>query len=150
MKSLLKSHHPKKHARSFKFAFEGIFHALLNEPNFRVHIVATIAIVCLGYLFNISNVEWAIITIISAMVLTAEMMNTVVEQVIDHLFKEEHPVAKITKDLAAGYVLISAIAAVIIFVLLFGHRLRGIYESTQVVEEETPNTLIWTEKRITR
>ncbi len=144
------SHHPRKHARSFKFAFEGIFHALLHEPNFRVHIVATIAIICLGYLFQISNVEWAIIAIISAMVLTAEMMNTVVEQVIDHLFKEQHPVAKITKDLAAGYVLISAIAAVIIFVLLFGHRLRGIYETTNTGESEISQTVIWTEKRLSR
>lgn len=150
MKSLLQSHHPRKHARSFKFAFEGIFHALLNEPNFRVHIVATIAVICLGYLFHISNVEWAIIAIISAMVLTAEMMNTVVEQVIDYLFKEQHPVAKITKDLAAGYVLISAVAAVVIFGLLFGHRLRGVYESTQFTKEEPASAIIWTEKRLTR
>ncbi len=150
MNSLLQSHHPRKHARSFKFAFEGIFHALLNEPNFRVHVVATIAVVCLGFLFKISNVEWAIIAVVSAMVLTAEMMNTVVEQVIDHLFKEQHPVAKITKDLAAGYVLISAIAAVIIFVLLFGHRLRGIYESTQISKDKPADTIIWTEKRLSK
>ncbi|MCA9750392.1 MAG: diacylglycerol kinase family protein, partial [Romboutsia sp.] len=51
MKDLIKQHSPKKHAKSFKYAFEGILHALLNEPNFRIHIVATAVVITLGLHF---------------------------------------------------------------------------------------------------
>lgn len=127
MNNLVKAHSPKRHIQSFKYAFAGILHALLTEANFRIHVVATVVVVSLGVYFRITNLEWSIIIIVTAMVLTAEMVNTVVEVIMNHMFKEYSEVAKISKDLGAGFVLISAIAAICIFTFIFGERLRSLY-----------------------
>ncbi|MFC1755921.1 diacylglycerol kinase family protein [Patescibacteria group bacterium] len=119
MKKILKSHHPKRHAKSFKFAFDGLLHTLLNEPNFRVQLVIAAAVVYFGFKFSISYIEWGLLTISLGLLLSAEMINTVVENFIDELIKIESERAKIIKDVSAGFVLISAIIAFILILLIF-------------------------------
>ncbi len=123
---ILKSHHPIRHVKSFGYAFEGIFHALLHEPNFRIQIIIAVLSVVLGFHFRISNTEWAILTLSNGFLLSAEMLNTVVEEFIDSLLKEQSTVVKIIKDLSAGFVLTTALTALIIFILVFGHRLPSL------------------------
>lgn len=118
-----KSHHPIRHVKSFKYAFEGIFHALLNEPNFRLQLIIVAVSTFLGFHYNISNVEWAILIVVMGTLLSAEMLNTVVEEFMDHLIKEESVGVKIIKDLAAGFVLVTAITALLIVILIFGNRI---------------------------
>jgi len=120
--SLFRNKHPLRRADSFKFAFEGIFHALVNEPNFRIQIIIALLSIAFGFYFNISNVEWALLTISMGLLLTAEMINTVVEEVIDYFIKELHNGAKVIKDLSAGFVLITAAIAAIILCLIFGPK----------------------------
>jgi undecaprenol kinase len=122
MINLLKSHHPLRHARSFKFAFQGIFHALLNEANFRVQVVIVIIATVFGIHFKISNIEWALLIITMGSLLSAEMINTAIEEFIDALIKEYHDGAKVIKDVSAGFVLITAIIALLVLILIFGHR----------------------------
>lgn len=122
MLEIFRSHHPLRHAKSFKHAFEGIFHALLNEPNFRVQVVIVALAVYFGKRFEITNVEWGLLVISLGLLLAAEIINTVVEEVIDHFIKEEELVVKILKDLAAGFVLITAVVTLIILYLIFGKR----------------------------
>ncbi len=122
MFKLFASHHPFRQAKSFKYAFKGIFHALLNEPNFRAQIVIVFFSITMGIHFQITNTEWGMLIISMGMLLGAEMTNTVVEELIDHLIKEYHEGAKIIKDLAAGFVLTAAFTALAILVLIFGHR----------------------------
>lgn len=123
MKKILKSHHPIRHVNSFKYAFKGIFHALLNEANFRVQVVVAITSIVLGIYFKITNVEWGLLIVSMGFLLSAEMVNTVVEEFIDHLINEHNEGARIIKDLSAGFVLVTAITATSIFVLIFGQRL---------------------------
>ena len=120
--SLFNNKHPLRRADSFKYAFEGIFHALFNEPNFRIQMVIVLVSVTFGFYFNISNVEWAILTISLGLLLSAEMINTVVEEVIDYFIKEDHEGAKVIKDLSAGFVLIAAGIAAVILGLIFGPK----------------------------
>jgi diacylglycerol kinase len=122
MLQIFKSHHPIRHARSFKHAFEGIFHALLNEANFRVQIVIVILSILLGKFFKISNVEWAIVTMSMGLLLASELINTTVEEIMDHFVKHDNRVAKVVKDMAAGFVLINAIGSLIILYLVFGTK----------------------------
>lgn len=60
------------------------------------------------------------IVLACAAVWTAEAMNTAFEYLADATTKEFHPVIGHAKDVAAGAVLITAIAAVVIGVLVFG------------------------------
>lgn len=122
-KSIWRSNHPLRRIKSFRYAFEGLFHALINEANFRVQVVIVILSIIAGVYFNITVAEWAVLTLSMGFLLMAEMINTVVEEFIDHIIKEESQVAKIIKDLGAGFVLVAAITALIILSLVFGQHI---------------------------
>ena len=106
---------------SFKYAWAGVRYAFLTQRNFRIHtVVATLAI-SLGFYLQITAMEMAVITITCAMVMILELINTAIESVVDLTVKQTyHELAKIAKDCAAGAVLLSAIAAVLVagFILL--------------------------------
>jgi diacylglycerol kinase len=120
MKDVIQSHHPARTAKSFKYAFKGIGHAMLNEANFRIQLIVAIGSIILGLYFEISNVEWGLLVLSMGFLLSAEMVNTVVEEFVDHLIKEENDGARIIKDLSAGFVLTAAITTFIILLLVFG------------------------------
>lgn len=119
MFGFFKSHHPLRHARSFKYAFQGIFHALINEPNFRLQIVIVSISVIFGFHFKITNTEWGLLILSMGLLLMAEVLNTVVENTIDFFVQGFDEGAKVVKDLSAGFVLITAVTALIILVLIF-------------------------------
>ena len=119
MKKLLQSHRPKRHAKSFKFAFEGLVHTLLNEPNFRVQLVIVVAVVYFGFKYGISYIERGLLTISLGLLLAAEMINTVVENFVDELIRIKSERAKIIKDVSAGFVLITAMIVFILILLIF-------------------------------
>jgi undecaprenol kinase len=84
--------------------------------------IATVSVI-LGILFNITSVEWALLTITMGVLLSAEMVNTVVEEVTDHFVNEQSTTAKIVKDLGSGFVLVIAITTLIVLFLIFGKYL---------------------------
>lgn len=104
---------------SFGNAFRGIGVALRSEPNARVHAVATLAVIAAGAWFRCSAGEWAVLAIATGAVWTAELLNTAIEKSMDLLHPTYHPLVKNIKDIAAGAVLIAAIAAVVAAGLIF-------------------------------
>ena len=69
--------------------------------------------------FVVSKTQFAILALTSAVVISLELVNTAVEKAVDLACGEKkHNLAKIAKDACAGAVLVSAIAAVIIGVLI--------------------------------
>jgi diacylglycerol kinase (ATP) len=54
---------------------------------------------------------WAVAALTIGFVLAAEIFNTAVEGLADHLHPEQHPAIKVVKDCAAGAVLVASIAA---------------------------------------
>ena len=119
MLGFLKSHHPLRHARSFKYAFQGIFKALVEEPNFRVQVIILVISVMLGAHFNITNTEWSLLILSMGLLLMAEVLNTVVEDTIDFFIKDFDEGVKVIKDLSAGFVLITAVTSLVILILIF-------------------------------
>ncbi|WAL61166.1 diacylglycerol kinase family protein [Thermocoleostomius sinensis] len=100
---------------SFRYAWTGLSYAFQTQRNFRIHLfVGTIAI-GLSVFLNLSRVEVAIIGLTIGAVLTMELLNTAIESVVDLTVRQTyHELAKIAKDCAAGAVLISAFASVIV------------------------------------
>jgi len=116
----------KKRGIGFSFAWNGIMDAVRSERNFRIHLAFGLLAIFTGFLLRISRVEWALIVLVIGMVLVTELFNTAIEKVIDYLKPDIHPSAKFVKDVAAGTVLISAFAAVVIGCLIFIPRLGSI------------------------
>ncbi|NLY79222.1 MAG: diacylglycerol kinase family protein [Lysinibacillus sp.] len=108
----------RKFLRSFRFAFSGIKMGM-KERNMRIHIICGIIAILAGFLSHLSAVEWLILILTIALVIGMEMVNTAIENVVDLVSPEYHPLAKIAKDVAAGAVLVVAIASVLIGLILF-------------------------------
>ncbi len=107
----------------FGYASQGLWYSLRTQINMKVHVSFGILAIILGIVLRISAVEFAIIFVVIACVLVAEMMNTVTELCVDLASPDYHPLAKIAKDVAAGAVLLSAIFAVIVGLFIFGPHL---------------------------
>lgn len=121
--SILKSHHPIKHLKSFKYAFAGIFHTLVNEANFRIQILISIFSIFLGFYFQISSSEWSVLIIAFSSLLSAEVLNTSIENFINYVIPRKSEVVRVVKDLSAGFVLINALACLFILIIIFGKYL---------------------------
>ena len=106
--------------RSFYFAFAGLSYLLRTQRNARIHVLVGAIASALGAWVRISRVEWAVLVFTIALVLILEGLNTAVEAAIDLASPKIHPLAKVAKDLAAGMVLIAAIASVAVGLLILG------------------------------
>lgn len=108
-----------KRALSFKFAIEGIITALKDQPNLKFQVCIALIVLSLGYYFSISKTEWSIVILTIGFVLTFELTNTAIEEIVDSFTDQVHPAAKKAKDVAAAAVLIASLTAAIIGFLVF-------------------------------
>ena len=109
----------KKLINSFKYAIEGFISSFKTERNMKIHVLAMILVIALGFYLKINLIEWCILTIIIALVITAELFNTAIETVVDMICPEKNPKAKLAKDISAAAVLALAIGAIIIGTIIF-------------------------------
>lgn len=109
----------KKRTIGFSYAWNGIKHVIRTERNFRIHLSAAFLVILAGIIFQLSQIEWAVILLVIGIVIILEMTNSAIEKLIDYLKPEIHPKAKIIKDISAGAVLISAITAATVGLIIF-------------------------------
>ncbi|NQT83657.1 diacylglycerol kinase family protein [bacterium] len=109
--------------RKFGCAFRGIAEAIRVENSFKFHFAAALAAISLGVFLRISADEWAVLFLVIALVLVAEMFNTVIELVVKMMTQERNKLARQLLDISAGAVLLSSIASVVVGVVIFGSRL---------------------------
>ncbi len=105
---------------SFGHAFRGWWYVVRTQRNAWIHVVIAVLVFALSLWLRLSTLDWAILILTTAMVFTAEFLNTAIEAVADLASPQKHPLAKIGKDVGAGAVLIAALAAVLIGLLILG------------------------------
>ena len=105
----------------FKYALSGILSAIKTERNLRFHIVIANLIAVFAYFYGITRAEWAALIIAAFSVICAELVNTAIEAAVDTATTQIPPSAKLAKDVAAGAVLVTAVASVLVGVCLFGN-----------------------------
>ena len=104
---------------SFGHAGRGVWSALRSEVHLRLHAVATVVVIGLGFYSGLSRLEWALVALAVAGVWAAELMNTAIEALTDLTSPAYHPLAGKAKDVAAGAVLLAALGALVVGVLVF-------------------------------
>lgn len=104
---------------SFFCAFKGTIYIFKTERNFRFHIMFSVLVLLCSLIFNLSYVELSVILIMIAVVLTLEIINTIIENIMDFLCKDYNLNIKIIKDMASGAVLVSAFISIIVGLLIF-------------------------------
>ena len=111
--------------KSFGHAFNGLIILFKEEYNARIHLLAAIAVVIAGFIFEISTTEWIVIIFAIGFVLAMEAINSSIEGLADFVSPEKHEMIKKIKDLSAAGVLISALTALIIGLIVFLPKVWG-------------------------
>jgi len=110
----------KKQLRSFKYAWRGICACVGKEQNLDFHLLVMVLVIIAGFAFGITRMEWIAVILCFGMVIGAELFNSAVERLTDLAHPDFHPLAGKVKDIAAGAVLVTAIAAAAVGVIVFG------------------------------
>jgi diacylglycerol kinase (ATP) len=105
--------------KSFHYAVEGIVLALEENQNLRIHFIVAVLVMIASIIFDISRYEMGILGVMILLVISAEMINTTIETMVDLITNEHRKEAKIAKDVAAGMVLVNALGSVIVGLIIF-------------------------------
>jgi len=104
---------------SFRWAWRGFCRCLRTERNLRIHLTAAALAVWLSGHYDFSRQEYILLWLTIGTVISAELLNTAVEELVDLSCPEVDPRAGRIKDAAAAAVLVLAAAAVLVGVSLF-------------------------------
>lgn len=108
-----------KRGKSFVYAWQGIKSLFGREPNAQIHLTVAVLVIAAGFFFNIERWEWCAVMLCIGGVFMAEGFNTAIEKLCDKACPELHPLIKLTKDIAAGAVLLLVIASVTVGLIVF-------------------------------
>jgi undecaprenol kinase len=102
-------------------ALAGVEFAFRNERNLRIQSVA--GAVCFLALAGLKpGAQWiALVVLATGGVIGAELFNTAIERLADHVHPAQHPAIRDVKDCAAAAVLVCSITAVTVGVCLAVH-----------------------------
>ena len=107
-------------AHSFRHAFHGWWYVIRTQRNAWIHAVITTLVLLVALLLHLPLRDWAVLFLTIALVWTAEFINTALEAVVDLASPQQHPLAKVGKDVGAAAVLIAALTAVLVGLLILG------------------------------
>ena len=114
--------------KSFKYAFSGISYVLKTSRNFKIQLIFAVTSLMIGFLLQISLINYIILIATIMSVLTLEILNTSIESIVDLVVKKEfNSLAKISKDTSAGAVLLASINSVIIAVYIFVPKIKLLF-----------------------
>lgn len=113
-----------KRLKSFEYAFKGMMHAIRTQHNIWIHLLITALLVWAGFHFAINKVEWCLILLSIGLVLGLEILNSSIETLTDMVSPDYDQLAGKVKDMAAGGVLLAAIATAIVGLVIFLPYLR--------------------------
>ena len=105
--------------KSFQYAWYGVWYAISHNQNLRIHITAAVFVILASIFFKVTPFEMGILGVMIVLVISAEMINTAIEEMTNLITKEHRQEAKIAKDVAAGMVLVTAAGSVIVGILIF-------------------------------
>ncbi len=105
--------------KSFRYAFGGIRTFFRSEHNAVIHLLATLLVVFLAFIFPVSRMEAIALVLATGFVWATELFNTAIEKILDFITTERHPSIKFIKDVSAAAVLVAALSALCTGALVF-------------------------------
>lgn len=114
---------PKKFIRSFNYARAGAEHVLKTQRNIWIHLFAGLLVILAAFWLKVSRVEVAVLILAIFFVITVELINTALEEAVNLIKAENHPLAGLVKNVAAGAVLLAAAGAALVGLIIFAPRI---------------------------
>ncbi len=113
---------PRTWRQKFRDAFRGIGCGMRGQTSFRVHIFMAATVILVAGLLQCSLLEWSVLLLCIAGVLTAEMVNSALEHMAKAISKDHDPQIGEALDTGSAAVLLASIGAAVIGAIIFIHR----------------------------
>lgn len=112
-------------------ATNGIIYSATTQRNIRIQLVLAVIVMVLSFFYGLNTAEFLCLLFAVFMVIFAELINTAIETVVDLFVDVYHPKAKISKDVAAGAVVLAACNALVVgyFIFFKEENLKAISDS---------------------
>ena len=117
-----KNDHPS-FRKSFLFAIQGFRTAVRTERNIKVMLAGGAFAIVLGLVVGLDAVSWAVVLLCCGVVISAELLNTAVETVVDLVSPEFHPLAGRAKDIAAAAVWVLSMLVAVVGIIVFANAI---------------------------
>ena len=104
--------------KNASYAIDGLLHAIKTESSFKIELILAIPIFIAIFMIDVTITQKLILTITAFLVAIVELLNSAIENVVDLVTKEYHPLAKNAKDIAATAVLFSVILHIISWIII--------------------------------
>jgi diacylglycerol kinase (ATP) len=91
--------------KNTKYAIDGLVHAIKTETSFKLELLLSPIVAVAIYMLPLEFYSQMILFVTLVMVMIVELLNSAVENVVDMVTKEFHPLAKAAKDIGATAVL---------------------------------------------
>lgn len=105
--------------KSFANAFVGMAYFFTNDRNGKIHLTITVTVIAASVALQVSAIEWMIVLLCIALVISLEMLNSALEKLCDLVEPNYHSTIKVIKDVSAAAVVLSAIISVVIGIIIF-------------------------------
>jgi undecaprenol kinase len=118
---LMRAHKNQALHIRLRYASTGLVHALRSERSVRFHVAAFLLVIIVLLRFHPGPIWWALVILASMAVLAAELINTAIEHLADHLHPDTHAQIQVVKDCAAAAVLVAVVGALAVGASLLIH-----------------------------
>lgn len=105
--------------KSLTYAVQGLWHLIMTEAQFKFHFIMAVLTCVLGFVYQISSTEWLFQTVIIAMILSAEALNTAIEKLSDIVEPKYSKIIGHIKDMGAAGVFIGVLAAIVMVSVIY-------------------------------
>jgi undecaprenol kinase len=117
----MSEHKNQSFPRRVRFALAGLATAVRSEHSLRYQVGALAGVLIVLLVVRPEPIWWALAALASCSVIAAELFNTALEHLADHLHPEVHPSIRIVKDCAAAAVLVASCGALLVAVAFVVH-----------------------------
>lgn len=100
-------------------SLNGMKYTFQTETNLKIQLLFAIIAIGAGMIVSLDLVEWLILCLTIGMVISAEIINTAIEMVLDLYSETYNEKIKLAKDISSGAVLVTAIVSIIVGCILF-------------------------------
>lgn len=130
---------------SVRHAWNGLIHTVVTQRNMRMHVISAVLVGLVGSGIPLGLAEKVTLIFCVLLVLFAEMLNSALEQLVDLAIQQFDEKARLTKDTAAGGVLVLAIGTTVIFAAVLVHNADAVLNNLAEVQRQvifgTPLTI---------
>ena len=109
----------KNRVLACKYAIVGAIELIKNEPSIQLQTFISIGVTVAGFVFDISATQWMLQCFAIGLVITAEGLNTAIEEMANFIHPAKDPKIGHIKDIEAGAVFFAAITAIVIGCLIY-------------------------------